>query len=190
MTSNYKSKLAQAVEQYADILTSGYLLAIDPSSGSAGSLPGFAIFKAGVLEDAGVIQLPRGGRAISNRLWLLRQALESEFDRPDLLAVELISPIMPTKGGAFMNKSASSLIKSVGAILSTWDVDVIEPSPSTWHALVDKALLAESALLGTPLYKYQKTDAKDAVAIGWSAIATLAQVQGRPQPPLPEILKS
>jgi len=168
-----KSKLALGILQHAEILDRGTMLAIDPSSGSQSSLPGYALFKAGKLVDAGVVNLPKGTTALSNRLFQLRNALFQEFEQPDLLAVELISPVMPS-GGRFQ-KNTGSLIKAVGAILSVWDVPVVEPSPTTWHTM-------------TPA-SYIKGDMHDACMIGWSCYITLARVRGEPEPTviLPEI---
>lgn len=164
----YKSKLAQEVSQYSDILQNGEMLAVDPSSGSQGSLPGYALFRKGKLVDAGTIELPRGTRPLANRLFLLRDTLEKAFDKPDLLTIELISPVMPAKGGAFLHKHASSLIKSVGSILSTWDVPVLEVSPMTWHSM-------------TPP-EYKKDDVQDACMIGWAVFITLARLTGTEEP--------
>lgn len=166
--AKYKSKLALEVEKYADILANGEMLAIDPSSGSQGSLPGYALFRKGQLQDAGTIELPRGTRSLANRLFLLRDTLEKSFDRPDLLTIELISPVMPAKGGAFLHKHASSLIKAVGCILSTWDVPILEVSPMTWHSM-------------TPP-EYKKGDIADACMIGWAVYLTLARIQGVEEP--------
>lgn len=176
MASKFRSKLSLEVAQYEQQLKHGTLLAIDPSSGSAGSLPGYALFKAGQLVDAGVIGIPRGTKQIANRLWQLRESLVTEFQKPDILAVEWIAPVIPTAKGTFLHKSASALIKSVGAIFSAWDVPVIEPSPVTWHSMVPA--------------DYKKTDTKDAVAVGWCALVVLARALGEPDPPMPDILKT
>lgn len=156
------------VRAHAELIASGHMLCLDPSSGSQGSLPGFAIFEAGVLKDAGVITLPRGTRPIANRLWLLRHTLETEFERPDLLAVEWIAPVIPTGKGTFLHKSAAALIKSVGAVLATWDVPVIEPKPTTWHTMTPPG--------------YIKSDARDAQMLGWCALTVLARLRGEPDP--------
>jgi len=161
------SQLAQNIEAHAELLLQGTLLAIDPSSGSAGSLPGYALFKGGRLVDAGTLELPRSG-PLANRLFLLRDTLAKEFDRPDLLAVELISPVMPSRKGIFLHKNSSSLIKAVGAVLSCWDCPVVEVAPVTWHSM-------------TPPH-YQKSDAADACAIGGACFITLARVRGEPEP--------
>lgn len=166
--AKYKSRLQEDVAKYAELIASGEMLCIDPSSGSSGSLPGYALFRAGQLVDAGTISIPRGGRAIHSRLWLLRNALETEFKKPDILCVELIAPVIPTGKGTFLHKSAAALIKSVGAILSCWDVPVIEPSPMSWHAVAPK--------------DYVKSDAKDAQMLGWCALITLARVRGETEP--------
>jgi hypothetical protein len=166
--AKYKSKLALEIERHAGVLKTGNVLAIDPSSGSQGSVPGYALFKAGQLQDAGTIALPRGTKALSNRLFLLRDTLEKEFQKPDLLIVELISPVMPAKNGQFLHANGSSLIKAVGAILSCWDVPVLEVAPMTWHSMTP------------PTYK--KSDTHDACMIGWAAFITLARVTGEPEP--------
>lgn len=166
--AKYKSKLALEIEQYGEIIQAGEVLAVDPSSGSQGSLPGYALFKAGKLVDAGTIDLPRGSRPLANRLFLLRETLEKAFQKPDLLAIELISPVMPAKNGAFLHKHASSLIKAVGAILSTWDVPTLEVSPMTWHSM-------------TPP-EYKKSDVQDACMIGWAVYITLARLCGEVEP--------
>jgi hypothetical protein len=185
VVTRYKSKLALEVAQYEEQLKFGTVLALDPSSGSAGSLPGFALFKAGQLVDAGLITIPRSGGKIANRLWQLRESLLTEFPKPDLLAIEWIAPVFPAKmkGGQpqYLHKSASALMKSVGAIMSVWNAPVVEPSPTTWHRLVDEVL--------TPLgLTYVKSDTRDAVAIGWSALVTLARVLGEADPPMPYFL--
>lgn len=167
MVTKYKSKLAGEIAQYETQLRGGVALAIDPSSGSAGSLPGFALFKAGRLVDAGVIEIPRTGH-IGNRLFKLREALLTEFKRPDILIVELIAPVMPAKNGNFLHRSAAALIKSVGAILSTWDVPIIEVSPVTWHSV-------------TPS-DYVKGDCMDAQMIGYAAQVVLSRVLGEQEP--------
>jgi hypothetical protein len=166
--AKYKSKLSQEVGQYADLIRSGTLLAIDPSSGSQGSTTGYALFKCGKLVDCGLVDLPRSGHALANRLFLLRQSLMNDFEQPSLLAVEHISPVMPSKGGKFLHSNASSLIKAVGAILSCWDVPVLEPSPVTWHSM-------------TPP-EYVKNDCNDACMVGSCVFITLARVLGEPEP--------
>lgn len=162
------SKLAESVGQYADQLQNGYMLAIDPSSGSTSSLPGWAIFRQGKLDDAGTLELPRGTRSIANRLFLLRNALFTEFEEPDILVIEQIAPVLPSKNGAFLHKGASSLIKSVGAILSTWDVPTLEVAPMTWHSM-------------TPP-EYRKGDCVDSQMIGWAAMIVLARIRGEKEP--------
>lgn len=172
--AKYTSRLAQDVGQYAETIRRGSLLAIDPSSGSSGSLPAYALFQAGKLVDVGTIEIPRSGQ-LHNRLFLLREALQREFKKPDILAVEWISPVMPSKGGQFLHKHAASLIKAVGAILSCWDCPTLEPSPSTWHAIAPAG--------------YQKSDERDAVMIGMAVFTTLARVTGTPEPELPDFVK-
>lgn len=167
----YVSKLAQNVTKYTDLIREGYLLCIDPSSGSHGSVPGYAVFRKGKLEDMGVVELPRGNRHIANRLFLLRNTLEKSFEKPDILVVELISPIMPSGGGGWKGgrmKATGQLMKSVGAILSQWDAPVLEVSPITWHTMTPPG--------------YVKDDPSDAAMLGNAVYITLARALGETEP--------
>jgi hypothetical protein len=169
----YKSQLSQDVVTYADIIMEKSMLCLDPSSGSSGSVPGYALFKAGVLVDAGTVALPRGTRSIQNRLYLLRKALEAEFEQPDILNIEKIG--IHAGAAKFVHKGTMSLIKSVGTCISVWDCPTIETAPMTWHSLLPKT-------------GYVKTDSHDAVCLGLAALTLLARHQGMPDPVWPEFL--
>jgi len=58
MSQAPQSKFLKSIETHASKVLSGTLLVIDPSSGSKDSMPGFAIFKQGVLESHGEIEIP------------------------------------------------------------------------------------------------------------------------------------
>ena len=178
MSKAYKSKLSQEVSQYADQLLSGYCICIDPSSGSQGSVPGYAIFRGGKLDDAGTIELPRGSRVLSNRLFLLQQALRTEFEQPDLLIVEGVPMVMGSTGGGNFHRGNGALIKAVGATIATWDCPILEPTPMAWHAL----------LKGDQKASYVKTDANDAVMLGYCCLTHLARSRGEADYLLPDFL--
>lgn len=159
MTSTRQSRLVRELPNHFDILETGTMLAIDPSSGSQGSLPGYALFKAGKLEDCGILRLPPGSRTLSNRLYLLHQAM-SQFPQPDVLALELISPI-----GVGRNVvGQASLIKACGVIQSVWDVPILEVAPVTWKRFVPT--------------NYVKSDVADACMIGLCVYQVMASLRG------------
>lgn len=156
--SQTKSKLAKEITHHADALLSGVVYSFDPSSGSKGSLPGFAYWFQGKLLDFGCLKIPPGTRAANQRLFLLRQAL-SALPSPNLVITEHIST-------GFNGFSISKpLIHSVGVIMSQWDVPVLEVAPATWQSHIDKE-------------RYVKSDPQDAVSIYCAARRVLQSELG------------
>jgi len=159
----------QALHQHLNTL-SGTLIAVDPSSGSAGSLPGFAVYREGVLIESGMLDIPRSG-PIWHRLQALRTSLDAlvyEY-KPELLAVEHVF----IKGNS---KSMTNLQRAIGVIMSCAPGDVIEVGSTTWRKHIPEG--------------YWKADDNDAVAIGYAVIEAAARLTGRepPQPPWAEAL--
>jgi len=154
----------------------GTVLAIDPSSGSANSQPGYAIFKAGQLLDSGLVRI-RSGDHISNRLYRLARTLRDEFEAPELLVTENIPPFMGDGPGAqFATRNVISLHQSIGVVMSVWDVAVVQVSPRTWRSRVPD--------------NYLKSDENDAIMIGWSAIQTARELNGElPENFSPSLIK-
>lgn len=154
----------QAVAQYLGPLLNGQVLAIDPSSGSANSQPGYAIYKAGQLVDSGLVRI-RSGDHISNRLYRLSSSLREDFEVPDLLVTENIPPFMGEgPGAAFATRNVISLHQSVGVVMSIWDVPVLQVSPRSWRSLIPD--------------NYLKSDENDAIMLGWTAIHKAKLVEG------------
>jgi hypothetical protein len=145
------SKLQTAADLHADTLANGRVLAIDPSSGSAGSMPGYAYSVGGVLMEAGTFQIEL--REVSGRLWAFAEALRSEFlDKVDLLIIEEIPPFMQSAGSSFRSRSVVNLHMSVGAALAVLGYrPVIYVPPSAWHADVKRLP-----------FDYKKSDDTDA----------------------------
>lgn len=149
-----KTGVQISVGRYRELITKGQLLAIDPSSGSEGSMPGFAIFKEGRLISCGTIKLPAGGE-LHLRLQELARTLREEFEVPDVLVVEQIAPYI--KG--FFNLS---LHKSIGATVSAIPCkSLVEISPSSWHAAIRKMGIEDS---------YVKSDVNDAIFMGYCVV--------------------
>lgn len=163
------SKLDQAVSLHAERILNGYILAIDPSSGSEKSQPGYAIYRAGKLVDYGLINI-KWGDAVHNRLYRLATSLRGEFEQPDLLITEHLAPFMGEgKGAFFSTRNVISLHQSVGVIMSIWDVPVLTVSPRSWQAITPD--------------NYQKSDQNDAIMLGWTVIhkASLSEVKVFPE---------
>lgn len=138
----------------------GMLLAIDPSSGSRDSQPGYAIFKEGRLIDAGHIRVT-AGQAIHTRLFELRRSLAEDFTMPDVLVTENIPPFM---GGGF-NRNILNLHYSIGVVLSMFLVPTIRVTPMTWQKNISKE-------------NYRKTDMNDAIMIGYAVVKAVSDRAG------------
>lgn len=151
------SKLSEIVEQHREIILSSTLLAIDPSSGSSGSMPGYAIFKAGRFTDSGIIKL-EAGTSIHSRLFHLRKALTEDFKEitPAILVTENIPGI--NFNGKFINKSMIHLQKAIGVTTSCFDCPVIEVAPISWRKFIPE--------------NYQKSDECDAIMMGLTVLLT------------------
>lgn len=148
------------------LLTTGHVLSIDPSSGSRESVPGYSIWKAGVLIDSGVLDIHFSDN-LNKKLFDISHSFRTEFDAPDVLVTELISSYMGT-----FSKSICNLQRSVGVVYSLWDCPIVEVSPTTWRKLIPE--------------NYQKGDESDAIMIGWTAIQKAFALTGRPMPSLPD----
>jgi hypothetical protein len=117
---------------------------------------------AGKLIESGIIEVsPHKLQAV--RLAELGESFRTEFDTPDILVIEQISPV-PYNPRSRFNKipgmnatSIASLQRAVGAILSAqpWPI-VVEIPPMTWKKYVDS--------------DYVKGDNVDAEYIGLAAI--------------------
>jgi len=162
-----KTNLQKQAEKSLVPLTEGHVLAIDPSSGSRDSMPGYAVFIRGQLVDSGLIEVAKG-RELNRKLFIIGETLRNQFEIPDLLVVEHIPPFM--RGSGF-SKSIVSLQRAIGMIIGSIDRPLLEVPPITWHKLAPP--------------DYQKTDEKDAIMIGYAAIWTACKMRGLEPPELP-----
>lgn len=130
------------------------VLSIDPASGST-SEPGYALFVEGKLVQSGTIKSPRG-RQINQRLQVIADTLREQFPIPDVLIIEHIPPSF----GPAATVAVAALHKSIGAILASVRCkDYIEVAPASWHAVANRLD-----------FKYEKSDEKDAIIIGWTVL--------------------
>ena len=135
------------------------MLCVDPSSGSrgwkgrAGSMPGYALFRAGTLVDSGIIEIPKLGRESCYRIQDLGSILREQFEVPDLLVVEKVS-----------GRARVSLVKSAGAIIaSVLASRIIEIAPRSWQKWVRPDQWTRAI----------KSDENDAKAMGYALINML-----------------
>ena len=160
------SKIYQAVKANADTVLNGRLLAIDPSTGSRSSMPGFAVFKQGQLIESGIIQI-KYDQAQNIRLHRIVETLRNEFQKPDIIAFENIPPVS-FKGGIGMNSNAvTSLQRAVGAIISCWDCPAVPVATSAW-----KGYKGED---------YKKSDEWDSICIGRCVIGIAKDIKKEEQ---------
>jgi hypothetical protein len=171
----FKTKLAEQAWDCAEQLISGTVLAVDPSSGSAGSMPGYAIFEASKLIEAGTVEIDFKGRKPFERMQQLQECFSNDFNTPDVLCIELIAPYIMNKGkgaGIGQSKAAILLHRSIGCIMgSIHSEHCVEVSPQSWRKYIDKET-------------YNKNDHNDAILIGYAAIAEAHQLKGLDIPKL------
>lgn len=137
------------------------MLCIDPSCGSSSSMPGYAIYREGTLTESGTIEIPAVGRPLADRLQDLLQALQSQFERPDLLVVEKIPPRRFGRGGA---EAHASLLRSTGVVYSAYHgVPVLTIRPQQWRKMLPEG--------------WTKGDEQDAIALGHCALEICKRIR-------------
>jgi hypothetical protein len=155
-----------AVRRFRNVLLEGRVVAIDPSCGSNSSMPGYAIYNAGILIGSGVIQIPLARELHTKLQWLANYLrTDPKFQGIELLLIEAI-PV--TRHGRGANQlSHSSLIKAVGAIISSINCPYIMYVPiQTWKAYANT------------VESYSKGDEADARMIGASIIQLATTIPG------------
>lgn len=125
---NKTTKLYKMVKPIAREILDGRLLAIDPSTGSISSMPGYALFEKGELVESGIIQVRVQDRK-NVRLHAIAQTLRTEFPNVDVLAIENIPPVSYNRKGAMSGWSIVAIQRSIGAIISCFDCEYIEVAP-------------------------------------------------------------
>lgn len=136
----------------------GKVLAIDPSSGSASSLPGYALFEAGKLKESGLIEL-KIGKELPRRLEDLARSLREDFEEVDVLVIEDI----PVRSHGRHGGAHASLMKAVGCILGAAKrKQTVEMAIPTWKSYLRKTV--------EQFPDYNKDDDWDAIVMGYCAI--------------------
>lgn len=152
-------KYKQAIKSCHSCILEGRLLAIDPSTGSKSSMPGFAVFEKGILKESGTIEVDYTGNR-AERLFEINRTLREEFETPDVVVCEDVKnrTFFNKKGGFRMSTSSmASLQRSIGAIIAAHPVKcLIEIPNNSWQAHTFPG--------------YIKSDENDAISIGLCAI--------------------
>lgn len=156
------TKVYREVKQCWQSVLNGRLLSIDPSTGSGSSMPGYAVFYKGQLEESDIIQVNPADRR-NQKLFSISESLYNEFDEPDVLAIEHIPPVPFNRKGAMNGWSIAALQRAIGAIISCFNCEYIEVSPKAWQ--------------NHKPANYQKTDEWDAITIGLCVIDIARQIQ-------------
>lgn len=127
-----------------DLILTGNMLAIDPSSTSFG----YAIFKNGKLQDKGCKKYKGIISIRLNRIFSDIYQMTTDCSA-DILAIERLR-----SGGGY---SPPQLLWSVGAAMAACPMPVIEVSPMSWKS-------------AAKVLELEKDDANDAHAIGYRLI--------------------
>jgi hypothetical protein len=140
--------MQSAVAKYRDILLYGRVLVIDPSSGSAGSMPGYAVYDRGILSMSGVL-IVNHKNPIEARLRQIMELLQEMDEKlhPQLCLLEKI------RGG----RAHPYLVWSCGIVVASMTCPHVEVCISTWKSFLDKD-------------EYVKGDERDAIGIGQAMI--------------------
>lgn len=142
------------IKKIAKFIAEGNVLSIDPSCGSASSLPGWAHYQAGVLVNSGVIKVD-----ITQDLYHRLKVIADEVKTLSFNcnASVLVYEDIPTgKFGRFgMNKtSVASLQRALGATMGASMADhSIGIRPNVWKKLARPS--------------YKKGDERDAIEMGY-----------------------
>lgn len=148
------TRAEKEIAQYWESVLHGSMLVIDPSSISSSSMPGYAVYSNGKLQDSGTIDMPSLiGVDLFDRLRYIAKCFQEEFAPVDILVIEAIPPV---RFGGNPSHHAS-LLKSIGAaVVSARSEYVTQIYPVTWKKYIDS--------------KYEKSDAADAEYIGKAVV--------------------
>ena len=161
------------VREVKNYLLGGHTLAIDPSSGSSGSMPGWALFDRGTCVDSGTIEVARDGSYFNKQLHSLNTCLREQFSQPDVLVIEHVAPIFSGgKHAQFAN--THKLHQGIGATMAAFNCPMVSIPPMIWKKYAPE--------------NYVKTDEHDAIMLGVAAISTACLLEELDIPEIPEWL--
>lgn len=171
----------QLLRKYRDIILSGRIVCIDPSSASKSSKPGYAIFEAGVLVEAGILDIA-DKYDLRVRLRLVHEELQQFIEGTNLVIIEAI-PLRPIRtkldaaasGKTWMNaKAFSSLTQALGVTKAAFPKEIpqLDLPATLWNRVA-----REQGWGMSDTGEVIKTDTTDAVRIGMTAIHLVSEKQ-------------
>lgn len=156
-----KTQIYQHIRDACKELVEGVVLVVDPSIGSSSSLPGYAVYRAGVLLDSGVLEVHVDGTRW-HRLKEVYRQLEnlSKAWAPDVCVYEEI-PV--SAHGGRSQVSHASLLLALGVTMAAIEAPAfIGIAPQSWKRLVSA--------------DYVKSDEQDAIEMGRIVIDMAAEM--------------
>ena len=144
------TKLELSAKPCKPFCTKGTIISVDPSIGSASSMPGYALTVDGVLVDSGILAInPREPH--NKRLAGIQAQLKALTPNPDVVVCESIAPVLSVGG-----PNVIQLHWAVGVILATY--------PNA-HAVLIPNQTWKKHLREAQLVNYVKSDENDALAL-------------------------
>lgn len=146
-------------------LVNGVVLVVDPSIGSTSSMPGWAAYIGGVLQDSGTLQIDLPQATETPRWTRLRQVYQqlsrmSAAWKPDVCIYEEV-PVSAHSGRSQV--SHASLLNAVGVTMAAIEApSFVGIPPITWKKFVTA--------------DYVKSDEQDAVEMGRIVIAMAREI--------------
>jgi hypothetical protein len=165
-----EDKCKEKLARHKESILIGTVLCIDPSCGSESSMPGWALFKQGVLISAGTIELPHR-KDLKVRLRMLFEELQGFYVlKPTVILLEEV-PVkaLVIRGIKMKDKSHNSLMQSIGVVKASFpaELPVIDFPASLWSRISRTNGWAASPS------QHAKSDALDAIRIGKAALHIL-----------------
>jgi len=147
------TKCELACQPATPFCTTGTIISVDPSIGSASSMPGYAIVVDGKMVDSGILAINHRDPH-NRRLASIQAQLRLLAPKPDVLICEAIAPMLSV-GGA----NVIQLHWAVGVILATY--------PDAVPVLIPNMVWKKHLKLAS-LDVYYKSDEHDAIALMWT----------------------
>ena len=143
-----KRKSINPAKHCSDLILTGKLLTIDPSTGATGNA-GWAEFESGRLTSWGVIEL-KSHKNVYKRFKMVANILASDFqDEYDVLSIELLK-------GRYAHFSLKQVVAVFSAVIP-WK-EIVAIVPTSWQAIANH------------IGGHIKRDDIDAVYIGYATI--------------------
>ncbi len=161
------SKIYGYIRDNIKQLIAGTVLVIDPSIGSASSMPGWSLYKQGVLVRSGTLRID-STKENWEKLRELHRLLRnlSLAEQPDLCIYENV-PV--SAHGGRSQVSHAVLLMAVGVTMCAVQADrFLGLAPNVWKSKVRDS--------------YVKSDENDAIEMGWIAIEMAKEIL-RTDPP-------